>query len=112
MVTDFLNGLLDSGWLNNLIQIIFGVIITLTKIIILPFGKIIQTFIPDLDSALTQIASYYDYVSQGIGWALSAFAIPNSVVAIMIAYAVFSFYLPFQLWALKLALAWKKTLWG
>lgn len=112
MITDLIDGILDSGFLNGLINLIFQIVIGLTKVIIYPFGILVKTFLPDLDNALINISTYLDYVGSGIGWAKSAFAIPNTVIALIIAYAVFSFYLPFQLWALKLALSWKKALWG
>lgn len=91
-------------------QAILYIVFTLIKLILLPFDLIIETFIPSVSNALETIGDFLVICAQSLGWAISASGIPYSAISLVATYFIFKLTLPLQMWFLKLAFKWYRTI--
>ena len=61
---------------------------------------------PDLSNALNSVAGFFQVVSNGIGWVISASGIPSTAIAIIVATMVFRLTVPLGVATVKLAIKW------
>lgn len=90
----------------KLLSAIMSLIIKLVGILLTPINLLINTLLPDVSTALNSIGGFFQVVSDGLGWVVSASGIPASAIAIIVATMVFKLTAPLVVHATKLALAW------
>lgn len=110
MINDSIQGLLNSTFFQQLIEIIMTVVSTIVSIILIPFAVLIQQFLPEFDSAMGQLQALFNYIGQYFGWVISAAGIPVVVVAMVTGYYTFTISLTLGAWLIKLFLRWKKAI--
>lgn len=110
MINDAIQGLLNSTFFQQLIEIIMTVVSTIVSIILLPFAVLIEQFLPDYSNAMGQVQALFTYMGQYMGWAINAVGIPVVVVAMITGYYTFVISLTLGVWLIKLFLRWKKAI--
>jgi len=109
-IEELLNSLANAKWLNSLVEIMMNVLIAIVKILLLPFDIIIRQFFPGFTDVIQNLQHVFDYAGQYAGWFLSAFAIPSSILAIVVIYYTFIISARFYLWFIKTALRWIRAI--
>jgi len=98
----------------NFVSVIFNTImtlvLTLVKIILLPFDLLIRAALPQISDGLTAVGEFIEILAQGIGWAISASGVPYAAIALIATYYIFRLTLPINIWIVKLAIKWYTTL--
>lgn len=112
MFDNAIQSLINGDLFLAIFQVIMGVILAIANIILLPFSMLISEFLPELDGALSNIASYFDLATTYLSWLLYQLAIPEFVVQLIATYYLFVFSVTIGSWSVKLLLHWKKALWG
>lgn len=90
----------------KLLSALMGLVIKLVDILLYPINLLIQNAMPDLSTALNSIAGFFQVVSNGIGWVISASGIPSTAIAIIVATMVFRLTVPLGVATVKLAIKW------
>lgn len=91
----------------KLLSAIMSLIIKLVGVLMAPINVIINQFLPsEITNALNSIGGFFQTVSDGIGWVISASGIPATAIAIIVATMVFKLTVPLLVYVVKLALAW------
>lgn len=90
----------------KLLSAFMGLVINLINILLTPINALINTFLPDLSTAFNSIGGFFQTVSNGIGWVVSASGIPSTAIAIIVATMVFKLSVPIIVHATKLAIKW------
>lgn len=86
---------------------IMKLIIKLVSVLMIPINAVINQFLPqEIVNALNSIGSFFQIVSDGIGWVVSASGIPSTAIAIIVATYTFKLTVPLLVHATKLALSW------
>lgn len=109
-MSDILQNILNSSFIENLFKIIMGILVGIVKLILYPVGLLVKQFMPDLDGALSQIGDYFDIVLHYIGWATSALGIPSIVIVMIVGYYTFVLSTTIATWGIKLVVKWKNAL--
>ena len=60
----------------------------------------------DIIDGLNSIGGFFQAVSDGLGWVVSASGIPATAIAIIVATMIFKLTVPLLVYVVKLALAW------
>lgn len=92
--------------INRIIMGIISLISGLIGVILSPIDTLISSALPGLSNALTNFASLLNVVGQGIGWVISALAIPTEIISLIIAYWVFKLSVPVVVYTIKLVVKW------
>ena len=100
----------QGDYVVALFQALMVTLMTIANIILYPFGLLIASVMPGLDSGLSALSQYFSYAQTYMSWIFSAFAIPAEAISIIAAYYLFSFTVSFGTWAIKLAFKWKKAI--
>lgn len=91
----------------KLMSALIGLVIKLVGVLMTPINALIQTFLPqEIIDGLNSIGGFFQTVSNGLGWVVSASGIPSSAIAIIVATMVFKLTVPMLVHLTKLALAW------
>lgn len=112
MIQEFFDNILNSQFLESLVTLLMNVLIGIVKIILLPIDLIIKQFFPGLPDILQNVQFVFDTASTYVGWIVSAFAIPTTILSIMTIYYTFVILSRFYMWFIKTALRWVKMLPG
>lgn len=98
----------------NVITAIFNItialVLKLVAFILAPFDYVISSILPELSDGLTAIGNLLVLLTQGLGWAISLSGIPYFAIALVATAYIFRLTIPFNLWLVKLALNWYRTL--
>lgn len=92
--------------INALLKGIMSLIIGLVSVILAPIDLLIQTALPDLSNALTNVGDIFNLINQGIGWVVSVTGLSNNALSIIVMYYVFKLTIPMLLSTIKLAIKW------
>lgn len=92
--------------INAIIKGVISLISTLIGVVLAPIDLLISSAIPQLDTALTSFATLLNVVGASIGWVISAFAIPTSVISLIVAYYIFKLTVPIVIYTIKLVVKW------
>jgi len=103
-------GLLDAGFLGDLLRMLIEVVMVIVGLILTPISALIATLLPDVDQALLKIPAVFAYANTYLGWIISAFAIPGLLLAVMVGYYFFSITSKLTVWPIKVALNWYRSL--
>lgn len=91
----------------KLLSALMGLIIKLVTLLMTPINLLIESLLPqEVVNGLNSIGSFFQIVSDGIGWVISASGIPSTAIAIIVATMVFKLTAPLLVHVTKLALAW------
>lgn len=96
--------------INNIINGIFDFVINTINILLLPLNKLIEQYLPGLDSAMNYIMNFLDYISDLIPWAVSYFGLNQDILSLVVAYLVFRITLPLTITPIKFAIKWWNAL--
>lgn len=96
--------------IKALISGIFKMIISLVSIILAPIDALIEQFLPGLDTALSYIANFFDYIGGVVPWVISYLGINEIVLNAIIDIIVFILTVPLMVHTIKLAVAWYNKL--
>lgn len=91
----------------KLLSALMNLIIKLVGVLMTPINLLIESLLPqEVVDGLNSIGGFFQIVSDGIGWVVSASGIPSTAIAIIVATMVFKLTAPIIVHATKLALAW------
>lgn len=84
-----------------------SLIIKLVNVLLSPINLLITNLLPqEVVNGLNSIGGFFQTISNGIGWVVSASGIPTSAIAIIVATMVFKLTVPLLVHATKLAIKW------
>lgn len=92
--------------IKALLKGIIKLIVKLVSLLLLPIDSLIDSYLPSLSSAFDSIGYFFQIVSNGIGWVISASGIPSSAIAIIVATMTFKLTVPILVSTTKLAIKW------
>ena len=92
--------------IKALLKGIIKLIVKLVGVILSPIDLLIENSLPSLASAFDSIAYFFQTVSNGIGWVISASGIPSSAIVIIVATLTFKLTVPLVVATVKLAIKW------
>ena len=75
-----------------------------------PISVLIKQYIPEVDTALSDISKWLLHATDYAGWIIDAFAIPKVVIVLVVAYFTYTLTTSFTAYAIKQALQWYKAL--
>lgn len=91
----------------KLMSAIMTLIISLVNVLLAPINLIIQQFLPaEVTAGLNSIGGFFQTVSNGLGWVVSASGIPQTAIAIIVATMIFKLSVPIVVYSTKLAIKW------
>jgi len=96
--------------INALLTGIFNLIINLVSVILKPIDLAISALLPELGGAFASIGAFFNYVSQGLGWAISFTGLSQGALSLIVLYYTFKLTAPLTFSAIKSALKWYRTL--
>lgn len=96
--------------INALLTGIFKLIISLVSIILAPIDLLITNALPNLDNALTAVASFFTYIGSSIGWVISLSGLSSETLSLIVLYFTFKLTAPMLFYMIKLALSWYNKL--
>lgn len=92
--------------INAILTGIMNLIISLVSVILAPVDLLISTLLPDLSNAFSAIGGFFNYVSQGLGWAISSSCLSSETLSLIVLYFTFKLTAPMAFYMIKLALSW------
>lgn len=92
--------------LNGIISLIIG----LVSLVLAPIDGLITSALPDLSNALTAVGSFFNLISNGIGWVISATGLSSDTLSLIVLYFTFKLTAPMMFYMIKLALSWYNKL--
>lgn len=90
-------------------KLLLGVIKLISSLITLlltPIDNLITSTMPGLADVLNSFGSFFNLIGNGIGWVISAFAIPTEILTLLISYWVFKLTVPLVAYTIKFILYW------
>lgn len=91
----------------KLMSAIMTLIISLVNVLLTPINLVIEQFLPsEITNGLNSISGFFQVVSDGLGWVVSASGIPSTAIAIIVATMIFKLSVPLIVHATKLAVKW------
>lgn len=96
--------------INALLMGIINLIISLVNVILSPIDNLILSILPDLSNALTSIGNFFNLISNGLGWAISASGLSSETLSLIVIYFTFKLTAPMLFYMIKLALSWYNRL--
>lgn len=105
-MNDFFDYILNSNFLASLFELLIDVMIGLVQLILLPFDLLIKNYIPELNDLLFTINDVFVMVGHYTGWAISALAIPGTVISLVLLYYTFDLTVSIASWSYKIVLKW------
>lgn len=102
---------MTSDIVSFVFNILLSLIFFLIKLVLLPIDFLLREYLPQVSSAFTSLGEFLNMISTGLGWALSAAAIPSASVILIATYMIFRLTWPIVLsLSLKLILKWYDNL--
>lgn len=111
MMTEFLENLLNSEFVQNFIVIVISVIMVLVNLVLFPIGLLLKVIAPDLDAGLLDVQQYFTMAGQYTGWLLDAMLISSVAVGAIVTTLTIKITYMFITYGIKLAIKWKKAIW-
>lgn len=96
--------------INAILNGILNLIISLVNVLLAPIDLAIEALLPDLNSAFNAIGSFFSYISQGLGWAISSSCLSSETLSLIVLYFTFKLTAPMGFYLIKLALSWYNRL--
>lgn len=96
--------------IKAIISGVFKLIISLVSVILSPIDNLISQFLPGLDTALSYISNFFDYIGGIIPFVISYLGINELILNAFIDITVFILSVPLMVHTIKLAVAWYNKL--
>ena len=96
--------------IGKLLSGLFDLIIGLVNVLLTPIDLAIASFLPDLSTALNSIASFFDYLTTIVGYAIDASGLTDVSLALIVSYWVFVLSGSLSINLFKSAIRWYKAL--
>ena len=96
--------------IKAIISGVFKLIISLVSVILSPIDNLIAQFLPGLDTALSYIANFFDYIGGIVPWLISYTGLNILVLTAIIDIIIFILTVPLMVHTIKLAVAWYNKL--
>lgn len=96
--------------IKAIISGVFKLIISLVNVILSPIDNLITQFLPGLDTALSYISNFFDYIGGVVPFVISYTGINEMVLNAIIDIFVFILTVPLMVHTIKLAVAWYNKL--
>lgn len=96
--------------IKAIISGVFKLIISLVSVILSPIDNLIAQFLPGLDTALSYIANFFDYIGGIVPWLISYTGLNTLVLTAIIDIIIFILTVPLMVHTIKLAVAWYNKL--
>lgn len=96
--------------INALIVGLFKIITKLISVILLPINLAIMNFLPDFNTALSSVASIFNYGGQFVGWILDSLLINSTTISFLVSVWVFKLSFPIVISTIKLIIQWYDSL--
>lgn len=96
--------------INKILMGIINLIVSLVSLILTPIDNLIASALPDLSNALTAVGNFFNLISGGIGWVVSATGLSSETLSLIVAYFTFKLTAPMLFYMIKLALSWYNKL--
>lgn len=93
-----------------LIKVIFKAVKLLITLITAPLDLLIKGLLPDISHGLSQVASFFDWLTDFVGYVLSWLPFTSSFYVFLIACLVFYYTIPLVAHTIKLIVAWYNAL--
>lgn len=92
--------------INAVLTGIIKLICILVDVLLAPIDLIIKTSLPDLSSALSSIAQYFQTAMSSIGFVVSMTGLSTTAISILVVYYTFKLTVPLMVSTTKLAIKW------
>lgn len=109
-MSQWLSDLLNADWIRQMFEFFLFVLISIAKIILIPFNAVIKQFFPGLNEALGSVVQLFEIASTYVGYALDAMAIPPLVINLLLIYYSFVIMATLYVWGAKLVVKWVDAL--
>lgn len=96
--------------IGKLLSGLFDLIIGLVNVLLAPIDSAISTALPDLSNALNSIASFFDYITSIVGYAVDASGLTDVSMALIVSYWVFVLTGSLSINLFKSAIKWYNAL--
>lgn len=96
--------------IGKLLSGLFDLIISLVNVLLAPIDLAITSFLPDLSNALNSIASFFDYITTIVGYAVDASGLTDVSMALIVSYWVFVLSGSLSINLFKSAIKWYNAL--
>lgn len=92
--------------IGKLLGAIISLIISLVNALLTPIDNLINTYLPSVSSAFNSISYFFTYVSNSLGWVISATGISSTAISLIVITLTFKLTVPLLVATFKLALSW------
>ena len=89
-----------------IITFLFDLIRFIINLLLLPITLLIESFLPDLDSALIAVLAMFDGISSVLGFIVSLSLLPPAFFGILLMYYTFSLTFPISVYFIKNLIKW------
>ncbi len=96
--------------IGKLLSGLFDLIIGLVNVLLAPIDLAISAALPDLSNALNSIASFFDYITTIVGYAVDASGLTDVSMALIVSYWVFVLTGSLSINLFKSAIKWYNAL--
>ena len=96
--------------IGKLLSGLFDLIIGLVNVLLAPIDLAIYAALPDLSNALNSIASFFDYITTIVGYAVDASGLTDVSMALIVSYWVFVLTGSLSINLFKSAIKWYNAL--
>lgn len=93
-----------------IVKVLFSAVKALINLVLLPIDTIVHALMPDLSGAISQINSFFSYITDAILWVKSWLPFATSFWTILTAVLVFRYTVPLAVHGIKTVVAWYDTL--
>jgi len=92
--------------IQALLSGIFKLVISLVNLLLAPIDLLIEQFLPSLDTALSSVSAFFNWVGNLLPWGISWFGLETGVITLFVAYVTFELTVPLMVHTVKLAIKW------
>lgn len=96
--------------INAIIMGIMKLIMGLVSVLLSPIDSLISQFLPSLDSAINAIGAMFSYVSNFMGFVVSATGLSSETLSLIVLYYTFKLTVPLMVSTVKSAIKWYNAL--
>lgn len=96
--------------IGKLLSGLFDLIINLVNVLLTPIDLAIAAALPDLSNALNSTASFFDYITTIVGYAVDASGLTDVSMALIVSYWVFVLTGSLSINLFKSAIKWYNAL--
>lgn len=96
--------------INKILIGIFKVVTKLVSVLLAPINLLITNMLPNFNTMLNYVASFFNMVSTYVGYILDSFLLYNEVISFIILFWVFKLTFPLAVSGIKLVVKWYNNL--